>query len=176
MCGGFRRRRERIFVIGWCPRWNAGWGLSPQRPIRRAYEQKLRAIRIRLTETHPAIVATAKAEGGIVLWLDESGISSTAELGTTWAITGNIPVLPKTGQRFRANLMAAISNRGKLHFTVYTGSLTVELYPRFLDRLAHAAGESSFTYALQGRGNPVKESINANPPAKARFRGIEGAR
>ena len=34
--------------------------------------------------------------GGIVLWLDESGISSTAELSTTWTITGNTPVLPKT--------------------------------------------------------------------------------
>jgi len=112
------------------------WGLSPQRPVRRAYEQNPRAIRIWLTETYPTIVERAKAEGGIVLWLDESGISSNAELGTTWTITGNTPVVPKTGQRFRVNLMAAISNRGKLHFTFYLGSLTVGLYRRFLDRLA----------------------------------------
>ena len=71
-----------------------------------------------------------------MLWLDESGISSNAELGTTWTITGHTPVVPKTGQRFRVNLMAAISNQGKLHFSVYQGSLTVGLYRRFLDRLA----------------------------------------
>lgn len=112
------------------------WGLSPQRPVRRAYEQNPRVIRTWLTETYPAIVAAAKDDGGIVLWLDESGISSTAELATTWTITGHTPVLPKTGQRFRVNLMAAISNRGKLHFTVYQGSLTVGLYRKFLDRLA----------------------------------------
>ena len=112
------------------------WGLSPQRPVRRAYEQNPAAIRAWLTETYPAIVAQARAEGGIVLWLDESGISSTAQLGTTWTITGQTPVLPKTGQRFRVNLMAAINNQGRLHFTVYEGSLTVGIYLAFLDRLA----------------------------------------
>jgi transposase len=112
------------------------WGLTPQRPVRRAYEQNPALIRGWLTQTYPAIVAEAKAEGGIVLWLDESGISSTAELGTTWAPAGATPVRPKTGQRFRVNLMAAISNQGKLYFTVYEGSLTNERYLRFLDRLA----------------------------------------
>jgi transposase len=112
------------------------WGLSPQRPIRRAYEQNPLLVTRWLTEQYPEIVAQAKKEGGIVLWLDESGISSNAELGTTWAPTGQTPVAPKTGQRFRVNLMAAINNQGKLHFTVYTGSLTVARYTGFLDRLA----------------------------------------
>jgi transposase len=41
-----------------------------------------------------------------VLWLDESGISSTAELGTTRAITGNTAVLAENNQRFRVDLIA----------------------------------------------------------------------
>lgn len=130
-----RRYRIRLSLptIG---KYLRSWGLSPQRPVRRAYEQNPAAIRSWLTETYPAIVAQAKAECGIVLWLDESGISSTAELGTTWTLTGHTPVLPKTGKRFRVNLMAAINNQGRLHFTVYEGSLTVPLYRAFLDRLA----------------------------------------
>jgi transposase len=130
-----RRYRIRLSLptIG---KYLRSWGLSPQRPVRRAYEQNPVVIRTWLTETYPAIVAAAKAEGGIVLWLDESGISSSAELGTTWTITGHTPVLPKTGQRFRVNLMAAINNQGRLHFMVYQGSLTVARYRTFLDRLA----------------------------------------
>lgn len=126
------------------------WGLSPQRPIRRAYEQNPLLIQRWLTETYPSIVAQAKAEQGIILWLDESGVSSTAELGTTWAPVGSTPVAPKTGQRFRVNLMAALSNQGKLHFTVYEGSLTVARYLTFLDRVAtDHAGTKVFLIADQ---------------------------
>ena len=111
------------------------WGLSPQKPIRKSYEQNPAVVRAWLDERYPQIVAAAKSDGGIILWLDESGIASTAELRTTWAPIGVTPVVPKTGQRFRVNLMAAISNRGALSFTVYEGSLTVARYTGFLNRL-----------------------------------------
>jgi transposase len=111
------------------------WGLSPQKPIRKSYEQNPVAVREWLDERYPAIVAAAKADGGIILWLDESGISSTAELRATWAPVGQAPVVPKTGKRFRVNLMAVISNQGALAFTVYEGSLTVARYTEFLARL-----------------------------------------
>ncbi|MBS2966416.1 IS630 family transposase [Actinocrinis puniceicyclus] len=111
------------------------WGLSPQKPVRKSYEQNPATVREWLDERYPAIVAAAKAEGGIILWLDESGIASTAELRATWAPIGTTPVVPKTGRRFRVNLMAAISNRGALTFTVYEGSLTVARYTDFLHRL-----------------------------------------
>jgi hypothetical protein len=87
-----------------------GWGLSPQKPIRRAYEQNPAAVREWLDVRYPAIVAQARKDGGIILWLDESGIGSTAELRATWAPVGVTPVVPKTGQRFRVNLMAVIDN------------------------------------------------------------------
>ena len=130
------RRYQITLSLPTIGKYLRSWGLSPQRPIRRAYEQSPLLVTRWLDERYPEILARAKADGGIVLWLDESGISSNAELGTTWAPTGQTPVAPKTGQRFRVNLMAAISNQGKLHFSVYTGSLTVARYIEFLDRLA----------------------------------------
>jgi transposase len=111
------------------------WGLSPQKPIRKSYEQNPEAVREWLDERYPAIVAAAKADGGIILWLDGSGIASTAELRATWAPIGVTPVVPKTGRRFRVNLMAVISNQGALAFTVYEDSLTVARYTDFLKRL-----------------------------------------
>lgn len=111
------------------------WGLSPQKPIRKSYEQNPAAVRAWLDEQYPAIVAQARVDGGIILWLDQSGIPSTAELRATWALVGVTPVVPKTGKRFRVNLMAALSNRGALSFTVYDGSLSVARYTDFLGRL-----------------------------------------
>jgi transposase len=45
-------------------------------------------------------------------------------------------VVPKTGQRFGVNVMAAISNTGELYFTCYTGSFTGAVFLTFLARLA----------------------------------------
>jgi transposase len=150
-------RRFRITVsLPTIGKYLRSWGLSPQRPIRRAYEQNPALVRAWLQERYPAIVAAAKADGGIVLWLDESGIGSTAALHTTWAPVGATPVVAKTGQRFRVNLMAAMSNQGALTFTVYEGSLTVARYTDFLARLvAHY-------------GRPVHLITDQHPTHKAK--------
>jgi transposase len=130
-----RRRFGICLSLPTTGKYLKSWGLSPQKPIRKSYEQNPAAVREWLDVRYPAIVAAAKADGGIILWLDESGIASTAELRATWAPVGQTPVVPKTGKRFRVNLMAVISNRGALTFTVYEGSLTVARYTDFLARL-----------------------------------------
>lgn len=132
------------------------WGLSPQKPIRWAYEQNPAAVREWLEIRYPAIVAKARKDGGIILWLDESGIGSTAELRATWAPVGVTPVVSKTGQRFRVNLMAVIDNRGELAFTVYEGSLTVKRYLDFLGRL------------IGHYGRPVHLIVDGHPTHKAK--------
>jgi len=116
------------------------WGLSPQKPVRRAYEQDPAKVRAWLAETYPGIVAAARQSGGIVVWLDESGVSSTPNAALTWAPIGATPRIGKSGQRFRVNLMAAITNRGALNFTVYDGSLTIDIYLDFLARLVRHFG------------------------------------
>jgi transposase len=111
------------------------WGLSPQKPIRRAYEQNPEAVARWLEQQYPAIAAQAKREKAIVLWLDQTGLRSDAAVGTTWAPVGQTPVVPKTGRRFGVNVMAAISNKGELYFTCYTGSFTGPVFLTFLQRL-----------------------------------------
>jgi transposase len=111
------------------------WGLSPQKPVCKAYEQNPEVVARWLEETYPAITSQARRDGGIVLWLDQTGLRSDNAVGATWAPTGQTPVVGKTGVRFGANAMAAISNKGELYFTVYHGSLTTEIMTRFCDRL-----------------------------------------
>jgi transposase len=111
------------------------WGLSPQKPVRRAYEQNPEAVAEWLEVTYPGIVAQAKRDKAVILWLDQTGLRSDAAVGTTWAPVGQTPVVGKTGKRFGVNVMAAISNKGELYFTCYTGSFTGPVFLTFLARL-----------------------------------------
>jgi hypothetical protein len=44
------------------------WGITPQKPIKRAYEQRPEAIKQWLEAEYPAIEKRAKAEGGEIHW------------------------------------------------------------------------------------------------------------
>jgi transposase len=111
------------------------WGLSPQKPIRVAYEKNPDKIAEWLEQRYPAIAARAKQEKAIVLWLDQTGLRSDAAVSATWAPVGQTPVVPKTGKRFTVNAMCALSNKGELYFTVFEGGFTVQVMIPFLDRL-----------------------------------------
>lgn len=111
------------------------WGLSPQKPIRTAYEQDPEAVRRWLEVDYPVIAARARREGALILWLDQTGIRSDAAVGRSWAVTGRTPVVGKTGKRFSVHAMCAIGNKGELYFTVYTGSFNAGVFLPFLDRL-----------------------------------------
>ena len=111
------------------------WGLSPQKPIRKAYEQDPEAVTRWLEVEYPAIAAQANKDKAIILWLDQTGLRSDAAVGTTWAPVGQTPVVGRTGRRFGVNVMAAISNKGELYFTCYHGSFTGPVFLAFLKRL-----------------------------------------
>jgi transposase len=133
------------------------WGLSPQKPIRRAYEQDPEAVARWLEQEYPAIAAQAKKEKAIILWLDQTGLRSDAAVGTTWAPVGQTPVVGKTGKRFGVNVMAAISNKGELYFTCYTGSFTGPVFLAYLDRLVRHLDRKIH---LIVDGHPVHRRVN----------------
>jgi transposase len=111
------------------------WGLSPQKPIRVAYEKNPEKVAEWLDERYPAIAKQAKDEKAVVLWLDQTGLRSDASVAATWAPVGQTPAVPKTGKRFTVNAMAAISNKGEMYFTVFESGFNVHVMITFLDRL-----------------------------------------
>src|SRR4029450_8592321 len=58
-------------------------GLSPQRPLYRAYQQNPEAVARWKAETYPQIRAEAAATGGTVYFADEAGVRSDYHAGTT---------------------------------------------------------------------------------------------
>jgi transposase len=133
------------------------WRLSPQKPIRKAYEQNPEAVARWLEVDYPAIAKRANREKAVILWLDQTGLRSDAPVGRTWAPVGQTPVVAKTGRRFGVNVMAAISNKGELYFTCYTGSFTGPVFLAYLDRLVRHLGRKIH---LIVDGHPVHRRVN----------------
>ncbi len=112
-------------------------GLSPQRPLVRAYQQNPELVRKWKEEEFPAIVAAAKAAGGSVFFLDEAGIRTDYHSGTTWAPVGHTPIVRGTGDRKSINMISAISTQGKIHFSFLAGNLNSAIFIDYLKKLMH---------------------------------------
>jgi len=79
-------------------------GLSPQRPLYRAYQQNPEAVARWKAEEYPAIREQAAKAGATIYFADEAGVRSDDHAGTTWAPVGQTPVVATTGERFGVNL------------------------------------------------------------------------
>ena len=123
------------------------WGFTPQKPAFRAYEQSPEQLRQWLEQDYPALRRRAAKEGAVVLWLDEVGMRSQHQAGTTYAPKGKTPVLPRTGKRFSVNMISAISNRGQLIFMVVDGRFNAVVFIRFLQKLLRSVRRKVFLIA-----------------------------
>ncbi|WP_031511521.1 IS630 family transposase [Streptomyces megasporus] len=111
------------------------WGLSFQRPDRRAVEQDPEAVARWCEEAWPTIRAQARADNGEILFADQVGVRSDQVTGRTWGEKGRTPVVRRTRNRFSVHAMSAISTKGRMHLMVFTEAFTAEVMVRFLDRL-----------------------------------------
>ena len=121
-----------VWTVG---RYLAKWGLTPQKPLRRAYERDPLAVQRWLDEEYPAIARQAKAEKAEIHWGDQMGLRSDHQTGTSYGRRGQTPVIPGTGQRFRCNMMSTITNRGELSFMVFKQNFNGAVFLRFAQRL-----------------------------------------
>ena len=130
-------------------------GLSPQKPLQRAYQQDSDAVARWKDEVYPQIVAEAKKVGATVYFGDESSIRSDYHTGTTWAPKGKTPVVKTTGARFSVHMIAAITARGAMRFMLYKGTMDAVLFQEFLSRLLKDSDGPVF---LILDGHPVHRS------------------
>jgi transposase len=115
------------------------WGFTPQKPMRRAYEQNPAAVQAWLDDEYPAIAKNAKKHGAEIHWGDEMGVRSDHQTGTSYGRKGQTPVIPGTGQRFRCNMISTVTNTGKLAFMVFKQRFTADVMIAFLKRLVRHA-------------------------------------
>src|SRR5512144_2293248 len=120
------------------------WGLRVQKPLRRADEQDPARVQQWLDQTYPAVQQQAHDHAAEVYFGDESGVGSTDPSGTTWGVIADTPVVPATGQRFRINMLSAVSPRGRLRFMLRTDNVDEDIFCEFLRRLLVGAQRPIF--------------------------------
>jgi transposase len=138
-------RKFEIRVSRWTVgRYLAQWGFTPQKPMRRAFEQDPEQVRRWLEEKYPEIRKLAKLKKAEIYWGDEMGLRSDHACGRSYGRRGETPVIPGTGQRFGCNMVSAITNRGRLYFMIFKRRFRAEVLMEFLRRLVRQVSRYIF--------------------------------
>ena len=141
-------------------------GLTPQKPLQRAYQRDPEAIEKWQHETFPGIARQAKAQGAEVFFWDESGFRADAVHGKTWSLRGKTPVVQRPGQRQSISAASAVNAKGAFWFCTYEGGLNAELFVVLLQKMMHRRKKPVH---LVVDGLPAhKKAINAQRPEKVK--------
>jgi transposase len=145
-------------------------GLTPQRPVWRAYQQRSEDVQKWLKEEYPRIRTMARKHNAMIFFGDEAGIRSDHHAGTTWAIKGKTPIVSNTGARFGLNLISAVSAQGEFRFMTVRGRINAAKFIEFIKRLIHGVDRMVF---LIVDGHPAHKAKMVNrfvDSVKDRFR------
>lgn len=106
--------------------------ITPQKPLRRAYERDPVAVEKWRLEEYPKLRKRAKKLGAMIFFLDEAGFQSDPPLGRTYGLKGHTPVVESSGQRQSINAISAVHASGAFWAATYTGKLDAETFVCFL--------------------------------------------
>jgi transposase len=116
----------------------AGLNITPQKPLRRAYERDPEAVACWEKETYPKLRKRAKRMGARIFFSDEAGFQSDPVLGRTYGLKGKTPVVTTSGQRQSLNVISAVNARGEFWAVTYTGKLNAESFVAFLQNFMNS--------------------------------------
>jgi transposase len=123
----------------------ARWGFTPQKPIKKAYEQQPAAVQKWLDESYPAIAEQAKREGGEIHWADETALVNTDVRGRSFAPVGKTPVILSVGgTRHKLSMIASVTNQGKMRWMIIEEAFNSDKLIEFLESLIKDAGRKAF--------------------------------
>jgi len=121
------------------------WGFTPQRPVKRAYEQQPKQVKKWLDESYPKIKERAGKEEADIHWGDEAGISSMEHYPRGYAPKGQTPVITLSqSKRERVNMISSITNQGKVRFMIYEEKFTAQVFMRFMKQLIKGSKKKVF--------------------------------
>jgi transposase len=120
------------------------WGFTPQKPVKRAYEQNSEAVQKWLKTDYPLIASRAKEEKAEIHWGDETGIQTGANRIRGFAPKGEKPIVNLVAKKSHVSMISAITNQGKVRFMMYRDAMNSELLIKFMTRLIKDAGRKVF--------------------------------
>jgi transposase len=135
----------------------ADLGLTPQKPLMRAYERDPEAIEAWKRDSYPSIAKRAKQRGADIYFWDESGFRADAVHGKTWAAKGKTPIIKVPGKRQTVSAASAVNSKGAFWFATYKGGMNASLFLAMLKTI------------LRGRRKPLFLVLDSLPAHKAKI-------
>lgn len=121
------------------------WGFTPQKPIKKAYEQRPEAVKTWLDNEYPAIEKRAKLEGAEIHWGDETAVVNTDVRGRSYAPAGKTPVTYAVGgSRQKLSMIATVTNQGKARWMIIDEAFNSDKLIEFLEALIKDADKKVF--------------------------------
>ena len=113
----------------------ANLNLTPQKPLKRAYERDPAAIEAWKRKIYPQLAARARRAGAEIYFWDESGFRADAVQGKTWGMRGHTPIVELPGNRQSISAASAVNAKGAFWFVTYKGGMTAELFVELLKHI-----------------------------------------
>ena len=111
------------------------WGFTPQRPVKKAYEQRPQEVKKWLDQTYPKLEGRAKEEKAEIWWGDETAVKPECHFRRSYSPKGKTPVVRQPAKRFHSSLISAINNQGKMQWMALDEALNADLFLKFLRQL-----------------------------------------
>ena len=120
------------------------WGFTPQKPKKKAYEQKPAEVKKWLEESYPQIKKRAKTEKAAIHWGDETGCKNQCNHGRSYAPKGKTPIKKSMSKSFRINMISTVTNQGKVQFMIYSENMNADKLIEFLKQLIRSSKRKIF--------------------------------
>ena len=120
------------------------WGLTCQRPAKRAISQDDVKRKSFMEKDYPKIAERAKKEKAAIYWGDETGINNQEYYMRGFSPRGVAPVLKIQPKREKINMLSAVSNHGTCRFMCYEDNMTQQRFIEFMRRLVKDAAKKVF--------------------------------
>lgn len=120
------------------------WDMTPQKPLKRAYERNDKRVAKWHEEEYPQIEKRAKKEKAEIHWADETNCQSIPNNLRGFSEKGVTPILKHSAKKFKVNMISSITKLGKMRFMFYDGSFDYKVFIDFLRRLIKGATKKIF--------------------------------
>lgn len=136
------------------------WGMTPQKPQKRAYEQRAPEVKKWLKEEYPEIKKKAKEEDATIFWGDETGLRNNCQYERGYAPRGKTPAIKLNANSESINMISAVSNQGQVRFRFFESNMNADVLIDFMMRLINRSDKKIYLILDNLRVHhckPVKE-------------------
>ncbi len=143
----------------------ARWGFTPQRPVKKAYEQSPEKVRQWQQEQYPELEKRAKQEKAEIWFADETAVKPECHYRRGFSPKGKTPVVRQSAKRYHSSLISAVNKQGKMQWMPLKEAINSDIFLKFLRQMIKFRKKKIFLVVDNLRvhhSKPVKQWLEEN--------------